>query len=161
MAKYDQAQPTWNSIYLVSLWLLWPISLAQLWTRPCDTTQLWKKYLNFEINFQWYKLLKIQYLPHLKSKKYKITSKKFHSSKCFQQYKTFAPISLKYIVVWFFGIFWKKCLIFHNFCIVGLNNAKPPWCTPYSSKAFTWWGALWFGRSQHDKQRKLTNYLPL
>ncbi len=84
------------------------MSWAQLWTWPCNRTQSWKKYLKFEINFQWYKLLKIQYLPHLKSKKYKLPPGNSNHQGVSKNIKQIVPISLKYIVVWFFGIFDKN-----------------------------------------------------
>ncbi len=70
--------------------LIWIRLLAQVWTwlyncSKCEhgfnnRMQLWNTILIFLINFQWWKSFKIQSLPHLRFKNYKINSKKSHSS---------------------------------------------------------------------------------
>jgi len=52
----------------------------------------WIWILSF-IEYQWQGLLEIQYLMHLASKNYKITSIRSYSSSTLQEYKKHAPIS--------------------------------------------------------------------
>ncbi len=61
----------------------------------------------------------------------------------------------------------KSCSTFINFCTLALDTTKPPWCTPTHRELSntiksmtTWQEALWFGRSQCDKQtNKQTTFL--
>jgi hypothetical protein len=53
--------------------------------------------------------------------------------------------------------------IFNNSWITSLNITKPPWLHPLLIKGFPslgrmQQGALWFGRSQHHKQKKQTTF---
>ncbi len=67
--------------------LLWVVQGAQEWT--CYPT-------NF--SFQWQRGLKIQYVPHLKSKNYEIASVKSDTLRAFQQYQDSTLISLNFLV---------------------------------------------------------------
>jgi hypothetical protein len=70
-----------------------------------------------------------QYLLHLKSNTYNITSRKSYSLSTFQQYQKHTPISLKNSM-WFHWIFRQNDSIFKNLCIISLNITKPPQGTP-------------------------------
>jgi hypothetical protein len=72
-------------------------------------------------------------------KNYKIICKKSHSSRAFQQYQQQPTLFVKKLVFILLNFLWKNYQIFNNSCIVGPS---------------LWWGAPWFGRSQHDKTNK-------
>jgi len=76
--------------------LLWVVQGAQEWT--CYPT-------NF--SFQSQRWLRIQYVPHLKSKIYEITSVKSHTLRAFQQYQDSTLISLNCIVFSSLNFQWK------------------------------------------------------
>jgi len=56
-------------------------------------------FLVIYLNFHWQELCKIQYLPHLTSKSYKIYSIKSYSLKSFQQHQRHIPILLKFSIM--------------------------------------------------------------
>jgi hypothetical protein len=56
-------------------------------------------FLVIYLNFHWQKSCKIQYLPHLTSKSYKIYSIKSYSLKSFQQHQRHIPILLKFSIM--------------------------------------------------------------
>jgi hypothetical protein len=97
---------------------------------------------------------------HLRSKIYKITSKKSHSSKTYKQYHELPSISLQFFsfdfVKFSMIIFFQYSI---NSCTIGLNITKPSLYTSTFQMPFPMVpkrvGALWFGRSQLYKQNKL------
>ncbi len=73
-----------------------------------------------------------QYLPHLRSKNWKVASKNPISSMAFLQnhlnaWSNFLKSFSFDLVLSFF--FWQICSILNNCGTVGLNITKPPWCT--------------------------------
>jgi hypothetical protein len=63
--------------------LVLPVPFAQVWSHQPTN---WIKTLIFLLNFQWQRLLKIQYLLHLTCRNYEITSIKSYSLNNFQKY---------------------------------------------------------------------------
>lgn len=56
----------------------------------------------------------------------------------------------------------QYCSTLKNSCIIGLNIKEPTWCTPNSSSngnKYMLKMALWFGRSQDDKQTNTPPFL--
>ncbi len=72
-------------------------------------------------------------------KNYKITCKKSHSSRAFQQYQQQPALFVKKLVFILLKFLWQNYPIFNNSCIVGPSVR---------------WGPPCFGRSQHDKTNK-------
>ncbi len=71
--------------------------------------------------------------PHLRSKNYKIASKKSYPWKGFSTIVSTRalPNFLKIFILHFEKkILWQICSIFNNSYTIGLNISKPPWCTP-------------------------------
>jgi hypothetical protein len=62
---------------------------------------------------------KIQHIPHHKSKIYKVTSKKSHSSRALQHYEQHTH----FLFFNYFLFFWFSTILFNinNSCIIGLN----------------------------------------
>jgi hypothetical protein len=73
-----------------------------------------KKYSNFDIS------------PQLRFEK--IVLKKSHSSRAFQQYQELTPIFLSNFIFILLDFLWPNYLIFKNFCTLGLDILKTPWC---------------------------------
>jgi hypothetical protein len=76
-------------------------------------------------------------LPHLRTAGYENASKKYHSSRTFQQYQEHIAISLKTLVMILLNFLWQICWIFNNSCIVNLlYDAKLPSCI-FSYRGFS------------------------
>jgi hypothetical protein len=110
---------------LAQVWTHYKIGKLNMWTLFCNVCinflniQIWKEIMlelngkpssvitfstdfsfqnlvfKIDLNFQWQKSLKDQYLPHSESKSYQINSIKFCSSRSSQQHQTHNPIPPK------------------------------------------------------------------
>ncbi len=116
------------------------MSLAQVWTEYVTALSV-NRILTIELNCEKttsnFKLISSHenysdfYIsPTLGLNITKITSKKSHSSRVFQQYQEFASISLKHLVLILLNFLWQNCSIFNNSCTIALNTTKLPQYTP-------------------------------
>jgi len=95
----------WNLFLFCNCWLQ-PFRLLKSLLCCEQGAQEWTCYpTNF--SFQWQGWLKIQYVPHFKSKNYEITSVKSHTLRAFQQYQDSTLISLNCIVFSSLNFQWK------------------------------------------------------
>jgi hypothetical protein len=111
------------------------------------------------------KLLKNQYLPHLKSKKFEIAFIKPYSSRASQKYQV-CPNSLINFCFDLNEFSMNFFSIFINFSTIDWNIMKP---TQYTRTHWEHWEHSrntniakwkpWFGRYQHDKQNKLPCFI--
>jgi hypothetical protein len=145
-------------------WLVWPVPLAQVLSRPqlIFPSKTW--FFEIYLNFQGQKSLKNQYLPNFESKSYQINSIKFLLIKMFPRTLKALPIPQKFPATIWFNFQWGNHSIFKNFCTASANAMKPSWCNPpprelsKETKNAIWSIPIqWISQKYKTKQ---TTYLP-